>query len=139
MASRSSETVRFVNPEELAPPPGYSHVAEVRSGRLVYVAGQVVSDRHGKLIGGNDLEAQADQAFRNLATALAAVGCTPHHLVKLTVFVRDMTRLSSYRKARDRFLGMTTPPSAPAITLVEVSRLFADEFLIEIEAVAAAP
>ena len=44
-----------------------------------------------------------------------------------------------WRKARDRFLGTTTPAAAPAITLVEVSRLFADEFLIEIEAVAAAP
>ena len=139
MANRPSDTVRFINPPELAPPPGYSHVAEIRGGRLVYVAGQVATDRHGKLIGGNDLEAQADQAFRNLATALAAVGCTPRHLVKLTVFVRDMARLSSYRKARDRFLGTTTPAAAPAITLVEVSRLFADDFLIEIEAVAAAP
>lgn len=139
MPNRAPDTVRFVNPPELAPPPGYSHVAEVRGGRLVYVAGQVASDRQGKLVGGNDLEAQADQAFRNLTAALAAVGCTARHLVKLTVFVRDMSRLSSYRKARDRFLGTTTPPSAPAITLVEVSRLFADEFLIEIEAVAAAP
>jgi enamine deaminase RidA (YjgF/YER057c/UK114 family) len=139
MADHPSDTVRFVNPPELAPPPGYSHVAEVSRGRIVYIAGQVASDRHGKLVGGGDLEAQADQAFRNLGAALAAVGCTPRHLVKLTVFVRDMGGLASYRKARDRFLGATTPLAAPAITLVEVSRLFADEFLIEIEAVAAAP
>jgi enamine deaminase RidA (YjgF/YER057c/UK114 family) len=131
-------TVRFVNPPELAPPPGYSQIAEVRGGRIVYIAGQVATDRHGSLVGGADLEAQADQAFRNLGAALAAVGCTPRDLVKLTVFVRDMSGLASYRKARDRFLGATTPPAAPAITLVEVSRLFADEFLIEIEAVAAA-
>lgn len=118
---------------------GYSHVAEITGGRLVYIAGQTASDRHGRLVGGDDLEAQADQAFRNLGAALAAVGCTPRHLVKLTVFLRDMSRLSSYRKARDRFLGAATPPAAPAITLVEVSRLFADDYLIEIEAVAAAP
>jgi enamine deaminase RidA (YjgF/YER057c/UK114 family) len=139
MADRAPDTVRFVNPPGLAPPSGYSHVAEVRGGRLVYIAGQVASDRHGALVGGADLEAQADQAFRNLATALAAAGCTPAHLVKLTVFVRDMGRLAAYRKARDRFLGTTTPPAAPAITLVEVSRLFADDYMIEIEAVAAAP
>jgi enamine deaminase RidA (YjgF/YER057c/UK114 family) len=48
-----------------------------------------------------------------------------------------MSSLASYRKARDRFFNSTTPPAAPAITLVEVSKLFADEFLIEIEAVAA--
>jgi enamine deaminase RidA (YjgF/YER057c/UK114 family) len=139
MTNRSSDTVRFVNPPELAPPPGYSHVAEVSGGRIVFIAGQAASDRDGKLVGGDDMEAQADQAFRNLAAALAAVGCTPRHLVKLTVFVRDMKGLSSYRKARDRFLGATMPAAAPAITLVEVSRLFADEYLIEIEAVAAAP
>jgi enamine deaminase RidA (YjgF/YER057c/UK114 family) len=139
MANHPSDTVRFVNPPELAPPPGYSHVAEVSGGRLVYIAGQTASDRNGRPVGGDDLEAQADQAFRNLGAALAAVDCTPRHLVKLTVFLRDMSRLSSYRKARDRFLGATTPPAAPAITLVEVSRLFADEYLIEIEAVAAAP
>jgi enamine deaminase RidA (YjgF/YER057c/UK114 family) len=139
MTNRASDTVRFVNPPELAPPPGYSHVAEIRGGRIVYIAGQTASDRNGKLVGGDDLEAQADQAFHNLGAALAAVGCTPRHLVKLTVFIRDVTGLAAYRRARDRFLGGVAPPAAPAITLVEVSRLFADEYLIEIEAVAAAP
>jgi len=139
MTNRPVDRLRFVNPPELASPPGYSHVAEVSGGRLVYIAGQTASDRSGALVGGDDMEGQAEQAFRNLGTALAAVGCTPRHLVKLTVFVRDMSRLSSYRKARDRFLGSVSPPAAPAITLVEVSRLFADEYLIEIEAVAAAP
>lgn len=105
MARPPSDTVRVVNPPELAPASGYSHVAEITGGRLVYIAGQTASDRHGRLVGGDDLEAQADQAFRNLGAALAAVGCTPRHLVKLTVFLRDMSRLSSYRKARDRFLG----------------------------------
>jgi enamine deaminase RidA (YjgF/YER057c/UK114 family) len=83
------------------------------------------------------LEAQADQAFRNLGVALAAAGCTTRDLVKLNVFVRDMAALLLYRKARDRFLGAKNPPTAPAITVVEVSKLFRDDLLIEIEAVAA--
>jgi enamine deaminase RidA (YjgF/YER057c/UK114 family) len=131
--------IKFINPPELSLPPGYSNVVEIRSGRIVYIAGQVATDRQGQLVGGADFEAQADQIFRNLTAALESVGCTPRELVKLTVFVRDMNQLTSYRRARDRFLGSTTPPAAPAITLVEVSRLFADEFLLEIEAVAAAP
>jgi enamine deaminase RidA (YjgF/YER057c/UK114 family) len=138
MADRPSNTIIFVNPPELAAPPGYSHVAEIRGGRIIYIAGQAATDRHGNLVGKGDFEAQADQVFRNLAAALRSVGCTPRQLVKLTVFVRDMTRLASYRSARDRFFASTTPPVAPAITLVEVSRLFGDDFLIEIEAVAAA-
>lgn len=138
MTTRPTNAIHFINPPELARPPGYSHVVEIRSGRIVYIAGQVAVDQHGQLVGSGDFEAQADQVFRNLAAALASVGCTPRELVKLNVFVRDMSRLPLYRKARDRFLGSTKPPSVPAITLVEVSRLFSEEFLIEIEAVAAA-
>ena len=73
-----------------------------------------------------------------LAAALGSVGCTARDLVKLTVFVRDMRELAAYRHARDRFFASVTPPAAPAVTLVEVSRLFAEDFLIEVEAVAAA-
>jgi enamine deaminase RidA (YjgF/YER057c/UK114 family) len=138
MAEHSSERIRFLNPPELAPPPGYSNIAEVRRGRIVYFAGQVAIDAQGRLVGDNDFGAQAEQAFRNLGSALAAVGCTPRHLAKLTVFVRDMRRIGDYRAARDLFFATTDPPACPAVTLIEVSRLFAGEYLIEIEAVAVA-
>lgn len=133
----TESNIRLINPGGLAPPPGYSNVVEVRGGFLVFIAGQTATDRHGKLVGGGDLEAQADQAFRNVEVALAAAGLGPRNLVKLTVFVRDMSALAAYRRARDRFFASVKPPPAPAITLVEVSKLFAPEFLIEIEAVAA--
>jgi enamine deaminase RidA (YjgF/YER057c/UK114 family) len=58
--------------------------------------------------------------------------------VKLTVFLRDMDNLRAYREARNRFFATVSPPAAPAITLIEVSKLYGLEFLIEIEAVAAA-
>lgn len=134
----SESTIAFINPPDLPAPPGYSQVVDIRSGRIVYIAGQVALDRAGNLVGAGDLEAQADQVFRNLGAALAAAGLTARELVKLTVYLRDMRGLPAYRKARDRFFGTTTPPAAPAITLVEVSRLYRDDALIEIEAVAAA-
>lgn len=137
MTGPAPDNVRFINPPELAAPPGYSNVVEVRGGRIVFVAGQAATDRDGNLVGEGSLEAQADQAFRNLGAALAAADCTARNLVKLTVFIRDMSKLASYRKARDRFFATVNPPAAPAITLVEVSKLFGPEFLIEIEAVAA--
>jgi enamine deaminase RidA (YjgF/YER057c/UK114 family) len=136
MTVNSSERIKFLNPPELAPPPGYSNVAEVRHGRIAYIAGQVATDAQGNLMGRNDFGAQAEQAFRNVGIALAAIGCTARHVAKLTVFVRDMSRIAEYRKARDRFFATSTPAAAPAVTLVEVSRLFADDFLIEIEAIA---
>jgi enamine deaminase RidA (YjgF/YER057c/UK114 family) len=48
-----------------------------------------------------------------------------------------MGHLSAYREARNRFFASVTPPAAPAVTLIEVSKLYGPDFLIEIEAVAA--
>ena len=130
--------IRRLNPPGLGPPPGYSQVVEVHAGRIVFIAGQTALDREGALVGKDDFAAQADQVFHNLAIALEAVGCTAANLVKLTVFLRDMDNLRAYREARNRFFATVNPPAAPAITLIEVSKLYGPEFLIEIEAVAAA-
>lgn len=130
--------IRYQNPPALERPPGYSHVVDVRGSRLIFIAGQAGVDLTGKVLGGDNMEAQAEQAFHNLSVALESVGCTAANLVKLTVFVRDMGRLADYRRARDRFFNSVTPTAAPAVTLIEVSRLYSERLLIEIEAVAAA-
>jgi enamine deaminase RidA (YjgF/YER057c/UK114 family) len=75
--------------------------------------------------------------FSNLNIALKSAGCTAGNLIKLTVFLCDMDNLAVYREARNRFFATVTPPAAPAVTLVEVSRLYGSDFLIEIEAIAA--
>ncbi len=49
-----------------------------------------------------------------------------------------MDNLQAYREARNRFFATVSPPAAPAVTLVVVSNLYGPDFLIEIEAVAAA-
>jgi enamine deaminase RidA (YjgF/YER057c/UK114 family) len=132
-----TEVIRRVNPPELGTPPGYSQVVEVRAARMIFIAGQTSLDDQGELVGKGDFAAQAAQVFRNLGIALRAVGCTAANLVKLTVFLRDMDQLTAYREVRNRFFATVTPPAAPAVTLVEVSRLYGPDFLIEIEAVAA--
>lgn len=130
-------SITRINPPELGISPGYSQIVEVSAGRLIFIAGQTALDRDGNVVGKNDFEAQAAQVFRNLATALQASGCTPAHLVKLTVFLTDMNNLAGYRAARNRFFASVTPPAAPAVTLVEVSKLYEADFMIEIEAIAA--
>jgi enamine deaminase RidA (YjgF/YER057c/UK114 family) len=137
MADDKVATIRRLNPPELGDPPGYSQIVEVRASRIIFIAGQTALDRDGALVGKNDFTAQADQVFRNLNTALQAVGCTAGDLAKLTVFLRDMGNLAAYREARNRFFAGVTPPAAPAVTLIEVSKLYGPDFLIEIEAVAA--
>jgi len=130
--------IRYINPPTLPAPTGYSQIVEVRAARTFYIAGQVPVDAKGEVVGAGNFEAQVEQVFKNLAAALASVGCTARDLVKMTVFVRDMNNLLPYRAARVKFFGSVTPTAAPAVTLVEVSRLYLGEIMLEIEAIAAA-
>ena len=138
MADDTTPSISRINPPELGTPPGYSQIVDVSAGRLVFIAGQTALDRDGNVVGKNDFAAQADQVFENLTTALRASGCTAASLVKLTVFLTAMNNLGRYREARNRFFASVTPQAAPAVTLVEVSKLSGPDFLIEIEAIAAA-
>jgi enamine deaminase RidA (YjgF/YER057c/UK114 family) len=137
MTSDTTPSIRRINPPELGTPPGYSQVVDVSASRIVFISGQTALDRDGHVVGKNDFAAQAAQAFRNLDVALRASGCTAANLAKLTVFLTDMDNLASYREARNRFFATVTPPAAPAVTLVEVSKLYGPDFMIEIEAIAA--
>ena len=126
---------RFLNPPALAAPRGYSHVVEVPAGsRLIYLSGQVPLDSVGNVVGPGDFRAQAEQVFANLERVLAAAGATFDDVVKLNFYVRDVTRLADLRAVRDRHVNTAAPPAS---TLVEVSRLFRDDVLLEVEAVAA--
>jgi len=138
MPNDAPPSITRINPPELGTPPGYSQIVDVSAGRLVFIAGQTALDRDGKIVGKNDFASQAEQVFENLGIALRASGCSAAHLVKLTVFLTDMDNLGRYREARNRFFASVTPPAAPAVTLVEVSRLYGPDFLIEVEAIAAA-
>lgn len=138
MTRDATPSIVRINPVELGTPPGYSQVVDISAGRIIFIAGQTALDKSGHVVGKNDFAAQAAQVFRNLGIALQASGCTPANLVKLTVFLTDMDNLASYREARNRFFASVTPPAAPAVTLVEVSKLYGADFMIEIEAIAAA-
>ncbi len=128
--------VRFINPPAMAKPTGYSHVAEVTGGRLVYVAGQVALDKDGNLVGARDLKAQTVQVFENIKTALAAVGGDFSNVIKMNYYVLDATQRMVVRDVRSQYLDAENPPAS---TFVQVSALVLDDFLIEIEAVAALP
>ena len=138
MPREASPSIRRINPPELGDPPGYSQIVDVSTSRLVFIAGQTALDRDGNVVGNNDFASQAEQVFQNLGIALRASGCTAANLVKLTVFLTNMDNLGRYREARNRFFASVSPPAAPAVTLVEVSKLYGPDFLIEVEAIAAA-
>jgi enamine deaminase RidA (YjgF/YER057c/UK114 family) len=138
MTTDKAPSIVRINPPELGTPPGYSHVVEVSASRIIFIAGQTALDAGGNVVGKKDFAAQAEQVFRNLGLGLQATGCTAANLVKLTVFLTDMDNLAAYREARNRFFASVSPHAAPAVTLVEVSKLYGADFMIEIEGVAAA-
>ena len=124
---------RFLSPETLPPPFGYSHIVDARAGRVIYLSGQVPLDPAGELVGEGDIEAQARQVFRNLTAALEAADASWPDVVKLNFFVVDVTQIGAVREVRDEFVNTGQPPAS---TLIEVSRLFRDDVLIEVDAVA---
>ncbi len=125
------------NPPGMMKPAGYSHVAKVTGGALVYIAGQVSADASGNLVGEGDLEAQAEQVFKNLKAAVEAAGGAMADIIKLNVYLVaevGYDDLPKYRAARDRYVNVARPPAS---TLLVVTRLARPGWLIEIEAVAA--
>jgi enamine deaminase RidA (YjgF/YER057c/UK114 family) len=125
------------SPATLPPPTGYSHVAKVNKGTLVFIAGQVSSDASGKLIGEGDFEAQAERVFANVRLAVEAAGATMADIVKMNTYIVasvDPAEVPKMRAVRGRYFGSGTPPAS---TLVYVSRLAQPGWMIEVEVVAA--
>lgn len=130
------EHTQFINPPTLSSPPGYTHVVEVTGGQTVYISGQIAFDRSSTVVGRGDFRAQAEQVFENLKAALTAVGADFTHVIKITIFLIDMTHLPLLREVRDRYINLEHPPAS---TAVEVRRLAHPDLLLEIEAVASLP
>ena len=124
---------RFLVPETLPRPAGYSHVVDAPASRVIYVSGQVPLGAEGRLVGEGDFAVQTRQVFENLTRALQAADASWSDVVKLQYFLRDVREIASVRAIRDEYVDTEHPPAS---TLVEVSGLFRDDVLIEIEAVA---
>ena len=113
-----------------------SHYTDaVRAGDLLFVSGCIAVDAEGRLVGGDDVVAQARQVFANLVAALEAGGASLADVVKVTVFLTDVGDRAAVNDVRKEMFGETRPAS----TLVEVSKLVLADARIEIEAVALIP
>lgn len=126
----------LLNPRGLESPVGYSHVAKVLSGKLVFIAGQAPFDSNGQVVGKGDFVVQFGQVMRNLKLAIEGAGGTPNQFAALTMYVKDVR---AYRKNK-RVLGAAYREIFgkyfPAITLIEVTNLYHADCLVEISGVA---
>jgi enamine deaminase RidA (YjgF/YER057c/UK114 family) len=125
----------IVNPPGLPRPSGFSHAVEAQ-GRILFLAGQTAQDAAGRIIAPGDLVAQFRQALANVQTVLAARGASAADLVKVTFYVRDKRDYRAKARAIGQVYQEALRGHYPATTLVEVSALWDDEALVEIDGIA---
>jgi enamine deaminase RidA (YjgF/YER057c/UK114 family) len=126
----------LVNPPELAQPSGFSHGVISSGGKLLFLAGQTASDPEGQIVAPGDIVAQYEQVLRNLKTVVESAGGSMQQIVKMTIFVRDRDLYRLHLKALGRVHRSFFGRYYPATALLEISRFFQDEALIEIEGIA---
>lgn len=130
--------IKFMNPGGLAVPKGYSHAVKVDLGTcyMLLLSGQIALDSKGEVTGKGDLGKQTEQVFRNIKTIVEAAGGTMDHLVKIGVYLTDVSQVQAFRDTRNKFINAQYPPTS---TLVQVSKLIRDDLLVEVEATAIIP
>ena len=104
----------------------------VRTNGFLFVSGQVALDPKTGEMTGADIRPQTERVFENIKGILEAAGSNLHHVVKTTVFLKDMNDFSTMNEVYAKYF--TSAP--PARSTVQVARLPKDA-LVEIEVIAA--
>ncbi|HEY0686610.1 MAG TPA: RidA family protein [Steroidobacter sp.] len=104
----------------------------IKFGNLLFISGQAGAGDDGKIVAGG-FRAQGEQAFANLRRALEAGGSSLRDVIKVTIFVTDMSNFEQVVELRRKFFS----EPYPADTIAEIKALYDPAALIEIEAIAA--
>jgi enamine deaminase RidA (YjgF/YER057c/UK114 family) len=124
----------YLDPPGIPRPFNFSHV--VVADGLVYVSGQTPWDKDRKLNAPGDFEGQLAQAFRNVETALKAVGCTFQNVAKITYYITSGSYFVRSREVRSRFVK-DHPPAMTAIVVDAIGGF--PELMCEVDAIAVLP
>jgi enamine deaminase RidA (YjgF/YER057c/UK114 family) len=128
-----------VNPAAWAKPVGYANAVVSRGTTRVSLAGQTAMGPDGVVRHPGDLVRQAAQAFDNVVTVLAAAGARPEHVVRVRLYVLSAADYATNAKALGEAWRARFGRWYPAMTLVQVARLYDPAALIEVEADAELP
>jgi enamine deaminase RidA (YjgF/YER057c/UK114 family) len=131
--------MKIYNPDALGAPLGqYTHVTRVKATEFLFIAGMLSAAPDGTVVGVGDFDAQADQVFANLGAALASAGADFSNIVQFTTYLvnsRDIPKLMEYRLRE--FPKLFPSGAYPPNTLLMVDRLVKEDFIIEVQTIAA--
>ena len=115
----------------------FSQATAVKSGgvKTIHVSGQVAIGKDGQISGGDDIAAQADQAFKNVSLALEAAGATTGDVVKISVYIPNLSgeKTAAISRAMGKYF---TGENRPASTWVGVVSLVNPRLMLEVEVTA---
>jgi enamine deaminase RidA (YjgF/YER057c/UK114 family) len=109
---------------------GYSRAVKI--GNIVEVTGTVASDEEGLVVGEDDAYLQTKYIYQKIEAVLLRAGAEMKDVIRVRMFVTDISRWQEYGKAHSEFFQQIKPCN----TMVEVRALIEPKFLIEIEATA---
>ena len=123
-----------------APKPAglYAQALRARPRELLFIAGQIALDADGNLVGKGDVAAQTRQIFENIGAILASVGATFGDILEFTTYVVGRDAIQPFLQTRIELFDTLYPKrDYPPNTLLVVSGLVHEDYLVEIKAVAA--
>jgi len=126
----------LIDPAGLEAPVGYAHVAKITGGTVVHVAGQAPFNESGEVVGRGDFVAQFTQVMHNLKTAIEGAGGQATQYMVLTIYVTNLEAYWDNKKPLGSAYRAVFGKHFPAITLVEVKRLYNPECMLEISGIA---
>ena len=132
---------QVVNTQSAPQPIGaYSQAIRTSDCDLLFIAGQVSVGLDGNTVGIGDAAAQTRQIFENIGNILASQGASMSDVVEFTTYVVGREASDGYRQGRaDVYPSLFPSEDFPANTLLIISGLASEEFLVEISAIAAIP
>lgn len=129
--------IKIINPDALGKPLGqYSQMTRVKASEYLFIAGQLGTDKDGKIVG--DFDAQCAQTFANIEAALKSAGAGWGNVVQFTTYLVHSQDIPGFMKFRLReFPQMFANGAYPPNTLLMIDRLVMESALIEVQTVAA--
>ena len=129
-------TFKFINPEALGAPNGFSHgVLTDQGSRLLFIAGQIACDNNQTIIS-DDFVEQFDRALGNVISVVLEAGGSAEQIARLIIYVTDKQEYRQRRREVGERYRARMGKHFPAMVLVEVKSLLDDRAKVEIEGIA---